>query len=59
MRCNNLIPGTALWNQNLFIYALAAGVAFQRFSLWSYAIRETMAPLQETVLKIDFWNTSQ
>jgi hypothetical protein len=46
-RCDNLIPGMALWKQILLTCALAAAVA-----LWSYALRETMAPLTETVLKL-------
>jgi hypothetical protein len=52
-RCDNLIPGMALWKQN------AALVNFEKFSLWTYVLRETMMPLAETVLKIVFQNTSQ
>ena len=58
-RCDNLIPGMALWKQNLLTCALAAAVAFEILSLWSYALRETMVPPPETVLKIVFRNTSQ
>ena len=50
--CNNLIPGMALWKQNLLTCALAAAVTFEILSLWSYTLRETMVPLPETVLKI-------
>jgi hypothetical protein len=57
-RCNNWIPGIALWKQNLLTCALAAAVAFEILSLWSYALRETMVPLPEIVLKIVFRNTS-
>ena len=57
--CNNLIPGTALWMQNLFTCSLAAAVAFEILSFWRYALRETVVPLPETVLKIVFRNTSQ
>jgi hypothetical protein len=32
----------ALWKQNFFTCALAAVVAFEMLSLWSYALRETM-----------------
>ena len=38
-RYDNLIPGMALWKQNLLNYALAAAVAFEILSLWSYALR--------------------
>ena len=58
-RCDNLIPGMALWKHNLLTCALAAAVAFEILSLWSYVLRETMVPLPETVLKIVFRNTSQ
>jgi hypothetical protein len=37
----------------------AAAIAFEMLSLWSYALRETMVPLPETVLQIVFWYTSQ
>jgi hypothetical protein len=37
-RCDNLIPGMALWKQNLLTCALAAAVAFEILSLWSYAL---------------------
>jgi len=57
--CDNLIPGMALWKQNLLTCALAAAVAFEILSLWNYALREMMVPLPETVLKIIFRNTSQ
>jgi hypothetical protein len=36
-----------------------AAVAFEILSLRSYAFREMMVPLPETVLKIVFQNTSQ
>jgi hypothetical protein len=49
----------ALGKQNLITCALVAAVAFEILSLWSYAIRETMVPLSETVLKIVFRYTSQ
>ena len=57
--CDNLIPGMALWKQNLLTCALVAAVAFKILLLWSYALREMMVPLPETVLKIVLWNTSQ
>ena len=50
--CDSLIPGMALWKQNLLTRALAAAVAFEILSLWIYALSETMVPLPETVLKI-------
>ena len=49
---DNLIPGMALWKQTLLTCALGAAVSFEMLSLWSYALRETMVPLPETVLKI-------
>jgi hypothetical protein len=58
-RCYNFIPGMTLWKWNLLTLVLAAAVAFEMLSLWSYALRETMLPLPETVLKIVFRNTSQ
>ena len=58
-RCDNIIPGMAAWKQILLTCALAAAVAFEILSLWSYALRETMVPLPETVLKIVFRNASQ
>jgi hypothetical protein len=58
-RCDNLIPGMDLWKQNLLTCALAISVAFEILSLWSYALRETMVPLPETILKIVFRNTSR
>jgi hypothetical protein len=33
-RRDNLIPGIALWKQNLLTCALAAAVAFEILSLW-------------------------
>ena len=57
--CDNLIPGMALWKQNLLTCALAAAVAFEILSLWNCALRETIVPLPETVLEIVFRNTSQ
>jgi len=57
--CDNLNPGMALWKQNLLTCAVAAAVAFEILSLWSYALHEMMAPLPETVLKIVSCNTSQ
>jgi len=39
--CDNLIPGMALWKQNLLTCALAAAVAFEIVSLWSYALHAT------------------
>jgi hypothetical protein len=57
--CDNLIPGMALWKKNLLICALATVVAFETLSLWSYALRETMGLLPETVLKIVFGKASQ
>jgi hypothetical protein len=56
-RCDNLIPGMALRKQNLLTCALAAAVAFEILSSWSYALRETMVPLPEAVLKIVFRNS--
>jgi hypothetical protein len=38
-RCDNLIPGMALWKQNLLTCAVAAAVALEILSLWSYALR--------------------
>jgi hypothetical protein len=58
-RCDNLIPGMALWKQNFLTCALAADVAFEILPLWSYALRETMVSLQEKILKIVFRNTLQ
>jgi hypothetical protein len=58
-RCDNLIPGMGPWKQNLLTCALAAAVALEILFLWSYALRETMVPLPETVLKIVFRNTTQ
>jgi hypothetical protein len=49
----------ALWKPNLLACALAAAVAFEVLNLWSSALWEMMVPLQETVLKIVFWNISQ
>jgi len=43
----------------LLARALTAAVAFEILSLWSYALRETMVMLPETVLNIVFRNTSQ
>ena len=57
--CDNLTPEMALWKQSLLTCALEAAVTFEMLSLWSYALRETMVPLPETVLKIVFRNTSQ
>jgi hypothetical protein len=34
--CDNLIPGMALWKQNLLAGALTSAVAFEILSLWSY-----------------------
>jgi hypothetical protein len=59
IRCDNLIPRMALWKQNLLTCALAAAVAFEILSLWSYALHEMMVPLPDTVLKTVFWNTLQ
>ena len=53
-RCNNLIPGIALWKQNLLTCALAAAVAFEILSFWSYALRKTMVPLPENSLENRF-----
>ena len=47
--CDNLIPGMAMWKQSLLTCALTVAVAFEILSLWSYALRETMVPLPETV----------
>jgi hypothetical protein len=58
-RSENLIPGMVLWKQYLLICVPAAAVAFEVFSLRSYALRETTVSLPETVLKIVFQNTSQ
>jgi hypothetical protein len=38
--CDNLIPGMALWKQNLVACALAAAVTFRILPLWRYALRE-------------------
>jgi hypothetical protein len=35
---DSLIPGMAMWKQNLLTYALTAAVAFEILSLWSYAL---------------------
>jgi hypothetical protein len=45
--------------ENLLICALEAAVAYEIIPLWSCALRETILPLPEAVLKIVFWNTSQ
>jgi hypothetical protein len=58
-RCDNLIPGMVLRKQSLLAFALAAVVAFEILSLWSYELREAMVPLLEAVLKIVFHITSQ
>jgi hypothetical protein len=55
--CDNSISGMALWKQMLPTCALSAAVTFEILSLWrSYALRETMVPLPETVLEIVFRN---
>jgi hypothetical protein len=48
-RCDNLIAWIALWKQNLLTFALAAAVALEVFFLWSYALRDTMMPLPESL----------
>jgi hypothetical protein len=58
-RCDNLILGIDLRKQHLLTCALAAAVVFEILSVWSYALRETMVLLAETVLNIDFRNASQ
>jgi hypothetical protein len=55
--CDNLIPGMALWKQNLLTCVLTAAIAFEILSSWSYALRDMMVPLPKTVLKIVFRNT--
>jgi hypothetical protein len=45
--------------QSLLTFALAAAVAFEVLSLWSYALHEMKVPLAETVLKILLRNTSE
>jgi hypothetical protein len=57
--CDNLIPWMALWKHYLLAGALAAAVASEILSLWSYGLRETRVPLPETVLQIVFRTTSQ
>lgn len=52
LRWNNLIPGIALWKQNLATHALVVAVTFDILSLWSYVFWEMVVPLLEIVLKI-------
>jgi hypothetical protein len=42
---DNLILGMAVWKYNLLTSAVAAAVAFEMLSLWSYVLREMMVPL--------------
>jgi hypothetical protein len=46
MTCVNLIPGMALWKQNLLTCAPAIVFPSEIFNLWKYALREMMVAMQ-------------